>query len=107
MNAAITHAFITSAWNFLVPPLGRLLCRARHRPPMSRSVDRLVSTTGLIGLAGRRHPVGSHFTGRRGPEQEVHHARDGIHVDLTAVAFSTGQGELVAPNRVRDITCDE
>jgi hypothetical protein len=28
-------------------------------------VDRLVSTTGLIGLAGQRHPVGSHFAGRR------------------------------------------
>jgi transposase InsO family protein len=28
-------------------------------------VDRLVSTNGLIGLAGRRHPVGSHLAGRR------------------------------------------
>ena len=28
-------------------------------------VDRLVSTTGLIGLAGRRHQVGSQFAGRR------------------------------------------
>jgi hypothetical protein len=28
-------------------------------------VDRLVNATGLIGLAGRQHPVGSHFAGRR------------------------------------------
>jgi hypothetical protein len=28
-------------------------------------VDRLVSATGLIGLAGRRHQVGSQFAGRR------------------------------------------
>jgi hypothetical protein len=28
-------------------------------------VDRLISANGLIGLAGRRHPVGSHFAGRR------------------------------------------
>src|SRR6266545_1843198 len=28
-------------------------------------VDRLVSANGLIGLAGRRHPVGIHFAGRR------------------------------------------
>jgi hypothetical protein len=28
-------------------------------------VDRLVSANGLIGLAGRRHPVGVPFAGRR------------------------------------------
>ena len=28
-------------------------------------VDRLVSANGLIGLAGRRHPVGVRFAGRR------------------------------------------
>jgi transposase InsO family protein len=28
-------------------------------------VDRLVNATGLIGLAGRQHPVGYHFAGRR------------------------------------------
>jgi len=28
-------------------------------------VDRLVNATGLIGLAGRQHPVGIHFAGRR------------------------------------------
>jgi hypothetical protein len=35
------------------------------RPGPAIEVDRLVSTTGLIGLAGRRHPVGSHVAGRR------------------------------------------
>jgi hypothetical protein len=34
-------------------------------PGPAIEVDRLVSTNGLIGLAGRRHPVGSHFAGRR------------------------------------------
>jgi Integrase core domain len=34
-------------------------------PGAAIEVDRLVSTNGLIGLAGRRHPVGSHFAGRR------------------------------------------
>jgi transposase InsO family protein len=34
-------------------------------PAAAIEVDRLVSGTGLIGLAGRRHPVGSHFAGRR------------------------------------------
>jgi hypothetical protein len=34
-------------------------------PVAAIEVDRLVSTNGLIGLAGRRHPVGSHFAGRR------------------------------------------
>jgi hypothetical protein len=28
-------------------------------------VDRLVNATGLIGWAGRRHPVGIHLAGRR------------------------------------------
>jgi hypothetical protein len=28
-------------------------------------VDRLVNTCGLVGLAGRQHPVGSHLAGRR------------------------------------------
>ena len=28
-------------------------------------VERLVNATGLIGLAGRQHPVGIHFAGRR------------------------------------------
>ncbi|MFF5227048.1 IS481 family transposase [Dactylosporangium sp. NPDC000521] len=28
-------------------------------------VDRLVNATGLISLAGRQHPIGSHFAGRR------------------------------------------
>jgi hypothetical protein len=28
-------------------------------------VDRLISPNGLIGLAGRQHPVGYHFAGRR------------------------------------------
>jgi transposase InsO family protein len=34
-------------------------------PDTAVEVDRLVSSNGLIGLAGRRHPVGSHFAGRR------------------------------------------
>ena len=34
-------------------------------PGTAVEVDRLVSTTGLIGLAGRRHAVGSQFAGRR------------------------------------------
>jgi hypothetical protein len=34
-------------------------------PGAAIEVDRLVSTNGLIGLADRRHPVGSHFAGRR------------------------------------------
>jgi hypothetical protein len=43
------------------PPIGT----GDHQPGTAIEVDRLISTTGLIGLAGRRHPVGSHFAGRR------------------------------------------
>ena len=43
------------------PPIGT----GDARPDRAVEVDRLVSTTGLIGLAGRRHPVGSDFAGRR------------------------------------------
>nr|WP_240942507.1 IS481 family transposase [Planosporangium thailandense] len=35
------------------------------RPGAPIEVDRLVNATGLIGLAGRQHPVGYHFAGRR------------------------------------------
>ncbi|GAA2387587.1 hypothetical protein GCM10010170_098590 [Dactylosporangium salmoneum] len=38
---------------------------APARPGVAVEVDRLVNATGLIGLAGRQHPVGSHFAGRR------------------------------------------
>lgn len=34
-------------------------------PGTAIEVDRLVSANGLIGLAGRQHPVGIHFAGRR------------------------------------------
>jgi transposase InsO family protein len=34
-------------------------------PGMAIEVDRLVSPNGLIGLAGRQHPVGYHLAGRR------------------------------------------
>jgi transposase InsO family protein len=34
-------------------------------PGMAIEVDRLVNANGLIGLAGRQHPVGIHFAGRR------------------------------------------
>jgi hypothetical protein len=36
----------------------------RRRAGAAIEVDRLAATNGLIGL-GRRHPVGSHFAGRR------------------------------------------
>jgi hypothetical protein len=32
---------------------------------MAIEVDRLVSATGAIALAGRQHPVGYHFAGQR------------------------------------------
>jgi hypothetical protein len=35
------------------------------QPGAPIEVDRLVNATGLIGLAGRQHPVGYHFAGRR------------------------------------------
>jgi hypothetical protein len=34
-------------------------------PGTAIEVDRLVNANGLIGLAGRQHPVGIHFAGRR------------------------------------------
>ncbi|GAB3852232.1 hypothetical protein GCM10027610_080150 [Dactylosporangium cerinum] len=35
------------------------------QPGTAVEVDRLVNATGLIGLAGRQHPIGSQFAGRR------------------------------------------
>ncbi|GIH21665.1 hypothetical protein [Rugosimonospora africana] len=35
------------------------------QPGAPVEVDRLVNATGLIGLAGRQHPIGYHFAGRR------------------------------------------
>jgi transposase InsO family protein len=35
------------------------------QPGAPIEVDRLVNATGLIGLAGRQHPIGYHFAGRR------------------------------------------
>jgi hypothetical protein len=35
------------------------------RPVQAIEVDRLVNATGAISLAGRQHPVGYHFAGRR------------------------------------------
>jgi transposase InsO family protein len=36
-----------------------------NRPGGSVEVDRLVNATGLIGLAGRQHPIGFHLAGQR------------------------------------------
>jgi hypothetical protein len=38
---------------------------AGSQPGAPIEVDRLVNATGLIGLAGRQHPIGYHFAGRR------------------------------------------
>lgn len=35
------------------------------RPSMAVEVDRTVNAVGAVGLAGRQHPVGYHFAGRR------------------------------------------
>jgi hypothetical protein len=49
----------------LALPRGSGTTGGEGNPGAAIEVDRLVSTNGLIGLAGRRHPVGSHFAGRR------------------------------------------
>jgi transposase InsO family protein len=36
------------------------------KPGTAIEVDRTVNTVGAVGLAGRQHPVGYHFAGRRG-----------------------------------------
>src|SRR5919112_1222407 len=43
------------------PPIGT----GDEQPGAAIEVDRLVNATGLISLAGRHHPVGYHFAGRR------------------------------------------
>jgi hypothetical protein len=43
------------------PPIGT----GDARPGTAIEVDRLISTNGLVGLAGRRYSIGSQFTGRR------------------------------------------
>jgi len=43
------------------PPVGT----GNTRPGMAVEVDRTVNAVGAVGLAGRQHPVGYHFAGRR------------------------------------------
>jgi hypothetical protein len=47
-------------------------------------VDRLVNATGLVGLAGRQHPIGYHFAGRRASASTTASCRSSLTVSCCA-----------------------